>query len=196
MKLIGVTQKEINQDDYSYDCLDIRWLDLFDKCGLIPILIPNNILILQNMLNRIHFDGFLLTGGGLIKNLGGNERRDSIENLIIESCIEKNKPLIGVCRGMQKIQSYFKIPIYKVNNHVMQAQKITINNNNVLKNSFHDYGTKENNDEEFRIWANSSDNVVKGIDHLRYKISGIMWHPERLSPFHEDDLKYFNSKYQ
>ena len=35
------------------------------------------------------------------------------------------------------------------------------------------------------------DGVIKAIQHKELKISGIMWHPERISPPREYDLNYF-----
>ena len=34
--------------------------------------------------------------------------------------------------------------------------------------------------------ARSNDKIIKAINHKKYKITAIMWHPERLFPFHDD----------
>ena len=195
MKFIGITQSEELKDGLNHDYIDSRWIDFFYKCDLTPILIPNNIKALKNMIKIINFDGFLLTGGGLIKSLGGKERRDQIEIFLIEFSLKNNKPIIGVCRGMQQIQNYFDVQIYEIKNHVMPQQQIFINGEIVEKNSYHNFGSKYNNDREFDVWARSNDKIIKAINHKKYKITAIMWHPERLFPFHDDDIIFFKKSY-
>jgi|TARA_B110000240_G_C13512897_1_gene460982 putative glutamine amidotransferase len=194
MKYIGITQRETYANNESYDSLDVRWLNFLLKCNLLPVLLPNNIEITEKILKKINFGGFIFTGGGKIRCISGNESREIIEDRVLEICVESNLPLVGVCRGMQKIQDYFGISIYKVERHIMQDQDILIHNKSIKKNSFHNYGTKDNNDN-FHVWAKSYDDVIKGIHHNKYNISAIMWHPERLEPFHDDDISFFSNKF-
>jgi len=194
MKYIGITQRETSLNKESYDSLDIRWSNFFLKCNLIPILLPNNLSVAEKILEKINFGGFVFTGGGKIRSLGGDDSRECIEDKILSICINKNLPLIGVCRGMQKIQDFFNISIYEVEGHIMKKQDIIINNKNIEKNSFHNYGTKDSS-KEFDVWASSYDNVIKAIHHNKYNISAMMWHPERLKPFHDDDINYFTNKF-
>ena len=98
--------------------------------------------------------------------------------------------LIGVCRGMQKIQDYHGITLEKVSGNVETKQEIFINGRIHEVNSFHDYGTFQNNDD-FVVWGNGKDKVIKAIKHKKFKISGIMWHPERISPIRQYDLDFF-----
>ena len=56
-------------------------------------------------------------------------------------------------------------------------------------NSYHDYGTYQNNDN-FEIWAIGKDKVIKAIQDKKFKISGIMWHPERISPNRNFDINF------
>ena len=114
MKYIGITQREINFNNISYDSLDIRWSNFLLKCNLVPVLLPNNISITEKILKKNNFCGFIFSGGGKIRSISGNESREIIEDRILDICIDSNLPLIGVCRGMQKIQDFFGISIYKV----------------------------------------------------------------------------------
>ena len=195
MKKIFVTQRESVVSNEKRDCLDDRWLTFTDKCDIIPVLIPNNKSILKAYISDLQCDGIILSGGGNIYSLGGDKRRDEIETLLIEHSINKNIPLIGVCRGMQKIQDFFGISLEKVEGHVQEKQEIYINKKIHEVNSFHDYGTFNNNDN-FDIWAAGKDKIVKAIKHKKFRISGIMWHPERILPIRQFDINLFKEFFE
>ena len=190
MKNIFITQRESITSNEIRDCLDNRWFTFFDKCKILPTLIPNNKSTLNNYISDFQCDGIVLSGGGNIHSLGGDKRRDDIETLLIEYSINENIPLIGVCRGMQKIQDFFGIPLKKVEGHIQEKQEIYINKEIHEVNSYHEYGTYQNNDN-FEIWAIGKDKVIKAIQHKKFLISGIMWHPERISPNRNFDINFF-----
>ena len=189
MKKILVTMREGENNNTKTDNIDKRIIDFLEKCELDVILVPNNIYQAGNIL-KTNFDGVVLTGGDNIYSMGGNLCRDKIESLILKTAIKKNIPVIGICRGMQKIQDYFGISMQETPNNISNVQEILINNEIQIVNSFHDYGTFNDNDI-FYTWAMGMDGVIKAIQHKELKISGIMWHPERISPPREYDLNYF-----
>ena len=189
MKKILLTMREGENNNYLTDTIDKRWIAFMKNCSLQPILVPNNTLILEKLLKDI-FDGAILTGGDNIKSLGGSDIRDSVENMIISHSIKENTPLFGVCRGMQKIQDFFGDTLEKTPGNIIENQEIFINKKKHIVNSFHDFGTYQESNE-FKVWAKGHDDVVKAIDHRKYKISGIMWHPERIEPYRKYDIKYF-----
>lgn len=190
MKNIFITQRESILSNENSDHLDKRWIFFMEKCEMLPILIPNNKDIFDYYISGFRCDGIILSGGGNIYSLGGNKTRDDIETLLIEYSIKKNVPLIGVCRGMQKIQDYHGIALEKVSGNVETKQEIFINGKIHEVNSFHDYGAFQNNDD-FEVWGKGKDKVIKAIKHKKFKISGIMWHPERISPIRKFDLDFF-----
>ena len=49
--------------------------------------------------------------------MGGNLCRDKIE-LNSKNSYKKNIPVIGICRGIQKIQDYFGISIQDTKQHI------------------------------------------------------------------------------
>ena len=196
-RFIIVTQREIQIDSEARDSIDRRWFDFFKKSNLTPIIAPNDIELVKAIFTKIEFDGILLTGGGDIKACGGKDKkREEVEDFLIEYAIKKKIPLVGICRGMQKIQNYFGVKIDKVLGHVAQKQKILINNKLSEVNSYHDFGTKENNSKEFEIFAIAKDEVIKGIKHKKHNITAIMWHPERIIPNRKEDIKLFNEVFK
>lgn len=200
MKIIAVTQRETIVEKpalESRDSLDRKWFSFFSEAGIIPLILPNELMLVKKIFSEFEIDGILLTGGGDIKSCGGKDKkREEVEEFLIKRAIVKKVPLLAVCRGMQKVQDVFKIALEETPNHVVGKQKILINGKEELVNSFHRFGTKENNAREFDIFAIAKDGVVKAIKHKKHKITALMWHPERMKPFRKDDLKIFTKAFE
>lgn len=85
------------------------YINMIEKSGGAPVIIPykNNIEDLEPLLNMI--DGLLLIGGEDIstscyskKKKKGNPR-DEIEIYLYHFFKDRNKPILGICRGLQLI---------------------------------------------------------------------------------------------
>ena len=70
------------------------------------------------------FDGFLFTGGqdvdpalyGAVKQPCTEEicpERDRMESVLLQKVLEKRKPVLGICRGLQFMNSYFGGTLYQ-----------------------------------------------------------------------------------
>lgn len=190
MKIIAVTQRTlVDAHGARHDALDQRWFMFFKHIDLQPILIPNDKQLAEALLHTYSFDGFLLTGGD------DDTHRIEVEKLLMKHAMSTNKPLLGVCHGMQMIQRFFGLQLIPVKGHVQMSQTILIQHQEVVKNSYHDLGTKECPDG-FEVWAKAQDGVVKAIAHQTFPIAGIMWHPERNNPFEPDDLNFIKQFFQ
>lgn len=199
LKIIAVTQREakIEKYDESRDSLDRAWLGFFKECNITPLLLPNEISLVKKIFSEIKIEGILLTGGGDLRSCGGKDRkREEVEEFLIKKSMTKKIPLFAVCRGMQKVQERFGIKQIKVKGHISHKQKIHIDNNSQEVNSFHNFGTKENDEKKFEVFATSKDGVIKGIKHKKYPITAIMWHPERITPYRKEDIKLFNGVFK
>ncbi|MEP1449107.1 MAG: gamma-glutamyl-gamma-aminobutyrate hydrolase family protein [Paraglaciecola sp.] len=193
MKLIGVTMRADKPAGYDEirDGLDQKWLPFLHSCGLTPILMPNSPDLVEIYLEQFVFSGVLLTGGNSPAKYGGDcPARDEVDTLLIEWAIQNNKPLIGVCRGMQSIQLAYQHPLEPVAGHVAKQQNISINGQQTVVNSYHNWGTKHC-DLPLESWAVSEDEVIKAVKHVNNKLYGIMWHPERHIPFRKPDIDFF-----
>lgn len=187
--IVAVTQRVTVISEYGErrDSLDQCWSAFFHECGIVPLVIPNHLEIARSLIESVKIEGILLTGGDDLAILGGTvPERDETELFLMGYALEKDLPVLGVCRGMQFIQSYFGVPLHYVEGHVQKEQLITINGISEVVNSYHQYGTTQTCDD-LEVWALASDGVVKGIRHKRRKIEGIMWHPERFRPFRDAD---------
>src|SRR3989338_7293484 len=119
MKTLAVTQRvDISEENERRDSIDQRWYTFLHASGFLPLLIPNNPDIACNILKLYKPDGILLTGGNDLPHLGGNVfERDKTEIALLEYALNKKLPLLGVCRGMELIQNYFGVKLFKISCH-------------------------------------------------------------------------------
>jgi N5-(cytidine 5'-diphosphoramidyl)-L-glutamine hydrolase len=195
--LIAVSQRVcFNERKERFDSLDQRWHEFFAAAGFLPLLIPNNPAIALNLLTRHRVQGILLTGGNNLTSYGGDApERDQTEKMLLEFGMEKAIPVLGVCRGMQVIQDVFGVPLEKVEGHVAATQEIQIDARRDTVNSYHCYGARISA-PSLEVWAKADDGVIKAVRHTQKPVIGMMWHPERLSPFSQRDMTIFREHFQ
>ena len=161
--------------------------------GHIPIQVPN-VLFLKNKkltewLIKLNPGGLILSGGNDISEF---EKRDATEKFLYNWAKKNKKPVLGICRGMQMIGVLNNVELKKVSNHVNVKHLIQSDlNQNEIRNSFHSYSLVKC-PNEFKILYTSEDGEIESIMHKTDKIYGIMWHPERETPFLNEDLKMIN----
>lgn len=170
------------------DFLDHYWIDYFDKYKIFFHLIPNSISNLKVILKTFDDTNLIILPGG--NDIGGfgklSKKRLRVECELIKIAIKKKIPVLGICRGMQVINYFFKGNIRKKKGHMNTKHKIYLKNNFFFKkdkmvvNSFHNYCIPEKNvSKKFSILAIDSNNNVEMFKHEKLNIFGIMWHPER-----------------
>lgn len=168
------------------DAIDQRWYAFLKSCNIFPILLPNFKESIK-LLEEINLDGIILTGGNSLESSGGDApERDSFENALIQYAIKSKRPILGICRGMQLIQTYFDVTLHKILGHVATRHKMNFLDQLIEVNSYHEYGAFETV-PELNILAQSSDKVVEAVEHETLPILGMMWHPER-----EEDAALFD----
>lgn len=196
MKKVFISQRLDNVGKFNEkrNNLDIRFLKLFEKLNIIPILIPNDIYLTKKIIKDIKPKGIILTSGGdaLKKDV-----RYYSELLLINFAYKKNIPLIGICRGAQAINLYFSGKIKKISNHVRKNHKLKIhfgNKQKVITNSYHDYGIKkEILGKNLKVLGETNDGSIELFRHKSKKIVGMMWHPERFKKLRSFELKIFKN---
>ena len=192
-KLIITQRLEFTKKHAEFrESLDTRWSIFAEKNGLILIPISSRTKKLNLTIKTLNVNGIILSGGGDINN---NDERCRLEKKLIDFSIDKKIPLIGVCRGAQAINKYFKGKQKKILNHVRKKHLVSFKKN-VFKgsvvNSYHDYGFDEKLiSKELDILGSTNDGVVEYFKHKKYKIFGIMWHPERYKGIKSLDIKIF-----
>lgn len=193
--------------------------------GGIPLIIPSNIRVenIPELISKI--DGLLLSGGDDVNpliygeephpNLGDvDPLRDVLEIHLVKTAIEKKKPILGICRGLQVlnialggtvIQDIFsqkekvighrqKGPRYYLS-HQVYIEKNTlladvIGKEELLVNSFHHQCIGVLGDN-LLINCKSSDGIIEGIESKCGNILAVQWHPENLWRYTDENIKLF-----
>lgn len=194
-----------------------NYLDGIIEAGGIPVILPLNIQEKEIIHLASKFDGFLFTGGQDVNpNLYSEERmdccdeintsRDSMECILLEHVIKQDKPVLGICRGLQimnvilggslyqDIQEQHKDEI-KVNHrqkppydtpcHSVKVIKGTlldsiVKSDTLQVNSLHHQAIKELS-FQLKAAAVSVDGIVESV-YIPGKnfVLAIQWHPEFL----------------
>lgn len=152
------------------------------------------------------YDGLILCGGSDIDPKYYNEEidgsvnidamRDSSEFALIKAFVEKGKPIMGICRGLQVLNVYFGGSLYQdISNssvHCSFSDYDLVHNVEAVDdsflydmygaefsvNSFHHQAIKEVG-EGFQVIA-SAGKTVEAIMHKDLPIIAFQWHPERM----------------
>jgi putative glutamine amidotransferase len=198
VKIVAVTQRVAVVPEYGErrDCLDQAWPRFFAACGLLPLPLPNIVDVALAMFRGADVAGLVLTGGNDLAVLGGDApERDATENALLEDAESRNLPVIGVCRGMQVIQHRHAVPLRRIQGHVTRRQSIDIEGKETEVNSYHNFGADESR-PPLDAWAHARDGIVKAIRHSERPVTGIMWHPERSTPFAARDIALFRHVFE
>ena len=189
---IGLTMR-VTYDSYGVRCdiLDQRWIAFLRSIDARPVLLSSSLPDVREALRDLDVGGVVLTGGNdLVKYGGDAPDRDRMEQQILEVALEGTMPVIGVCRGLQIIQDFFGGNLEKVRGHAGCQHFLTGLGNRSVVNSYHTFGFREA-PEELIVTSRSEDGVVESVRHKSLPIYGIMWHPERNTPFEVEDLMFF-----
>lgn len=184
------------------------------KAGGLPLIIPpcenNDILI--NLLEQV--DGILLTGGADVNPLffgeepvrelhGINPYRDRQEWMLTRLAVNRQVPILGICRGMQMLNLALGGSLYQdiysqrsettlkhsqdmdrafASHHIQITPDSLLarilNTTRVPVNSFHHQAVKEAA-PGLQVSAVAPDGVIEAIESTEYKsILGVQWHPE------------------
>lgn len=192
MKRLLISQREeTNLHGESIDSLEANYVRYFSGQGYLVCPVSNyisNVEVLFDM--PVHM--VVLSGGGIlpqscydfIKEGKRQKNRDRVEDELIRIAIERDIPLMGICRGMQKINTYFGGHIssfqnLKVQRPVRELHPVLMNGETIMVNSYHSDG----------IFA---DGLAKGLEPIAWDIEngvieafkgnniyGVQWHPER-----------------
>lgn len=195
--------------------------------GGLPLMIPT---LRDNELIDTYcdlIDGLLLPGGGDIspkaygdepgdKLYGVNEFRDSTEIALIHRMYELNKPVFGICRGMQVINTAFGGKMYQdlesegFNKHsgdmsrrpepwheavIEKGTRLdSIFDEDVISvNSFHHQGVKVPGKGLTVTARSKEDGVVEALEHENGRIFGVEWHPENMFEKYKEFFGLFKS---
>lgn len=209
IELIGVSLRVVGTDGYTEtrDAISHDWLRFFSQYEVVPLLIPNVPSGSLALLEIMEVSSLLLVGGndvapldedeGMLHIDGVSRERDITEHAMIEHAVRERLPLLGVCRGMQMLNTYFGGEIVRdvsaicghPEAHVAVSHTVDFIDAKYQRqfgtsiaqtNSFHRQAvTSSTLAAELRPFAVARDGIVEGIYHPELPIVGIQWHPER-----------------
>jgi len=183
---------------------------IFDELNvlLFPIVSNKN---LENVCNIC--DGLIVTGSCIdipphyynekpIPNKNYDIDEFKLDQEAIQLFSDANKPILGICGGLQSINVYFGGTLnQKIENHNLKDKlhKINVNNGTFLNsiynksvnvNSYHKQSIKDVANQ-FTISAKSDDGTIEAIE--KGNIIAVQWHPEQMKDivFFEKFIKTF-----
>ncbi|MCR4691321.1 MAG: gamma-glutamyl-gamma-aminobutyrate hydrolase family protein [Lachnospiraceae bacterium] len=189
------------------------YMKVIESCGGLPVMLPltKDEAVLKDAYDLC--DGILFTGGHDVNpEMYGQKpsphcgmtciARDDMETRLLDQCLTDDKPLLGICRGIQLINAHLGGTLYQdlptefesgVEHHMSppydrKAHTVTILENTKLAeimgsgshdvNSYHHQAIKEPADalEEMAV---SEDGLVEAIAVKGHRFAiGVQWHPE------------------
>ena len=205
---IGLSMRVVTAEDYAErrDAISQEWSQLLESWDAIPVLLPNTFSNIGALLEMV--DLVILTGGNDVsvdpqgipihESDDASKARDLQEYRVIDLCIARGVPLIGVCRGMQLINYHFgglletvDKQMHVASNHNIKFEKSRFDaflNGISSVNSFHKFGiTEETLGSGLQVLATSEDHMIEAFTHNLHPVVGIMWHPERNEVFTDMD---------
>lgn len=202
------------------------YVDAVINSGGIPLIIPisQDKDVIKSQIDLI--DGLILSGGHDVYPLNYNEEpdpkigavfpeRDEYDFTLLNLAKDKNIPILGICRGLQIINTFFGGTLYQDNSykgavlkhsqnqrpelktHTINIEKNSklfniLNKSELLVNSFHHQSIKDAG-KGLKIVAKAKDGIIESVEHEDYDfLVGVQWHPEMLFKTCGDAEKIFN----
>ncbi len=219
-KIIGITSGFYYVDDdifrdHKITGISEDYVIAISKASALPITIPTFKANQKDIDEYIDLIDMLILSGGedispdfynedRLPKLGRTNRlRDKHEIALLKKAIDKNIPVIGICRGMQLINSVFGGSLYQdlsycpfpTIEHIQKerpevgTQIIKFKEESFIKsyfkedtiiNSFH-HQVINKLAKDFIAVASTKDNIIEAIEHKSLPIYGIQWHPEMMA---------------
>lgn len=217
-KVIGISCGEKTDSFLPLQYVPTDYIEAVKKAGGVPILLPfGDKEAIEDALQLV--DGVIITGGADVNPLMYGEMwhitqgeadsaRDIFDIQLITSAVEREIPILGICRGCQIINVALGGTLYQDNMeagshvgvHVQKNRKafashmINIDKDSFLYevcgekypvNSFHHQSVKEPGNG-IKVVATAPDGIVEAIQHESKFIWACQFHPEMM---HEKDAK-------
>lgn len=215
MKVIGISGNRKFLDGFNRDYVFDHYARCIEKVGGAPLILPitTNKEVAKTYVDRI--DALIMTGGVDVNPfLYGEEfaseteapfaERDTFDYLLIEAALEKDIPILGICRGMQIMNVYLggslhqdlkyygetRIQHVQKSSHHEAVHLVEVEKDSTLctligekqkVNSVHHQAINKLG-EGLAVSATSpSDGIIEAYESVDdRRILGIQWHPEMM----------------
>ena len=206
-KRVGITQRVIKHPRYNetMDCLDINWAKFLISIHILPVplsLVPASSA--EDLWKTLELDGLILSGGNTLVEYADptddtaslSPKRDAYEKALLKAALSTGEPILGVCRGMQVINTYYSGQLTKVKGHAGTKHRLFAEHSATTfkfpseVNSYHNCAVlRKQLGKELISLAHDSDDNIEAFYHPKDKVLGIMWHPERENPLLQCDCE-------
>jgi putative glutamine amidotransferase len=206
-RIAVIMDENTSVDGTRYDMTKAYFIAI-QRAGGLPFGIPYIPEMIEPVIDE--FDGFLSVGGrfafpdswyvnGQVSNSPASERLD-IEVALMRGFLERDKPVLGICNGMQVLAALYgsrlSPEVRALGSHIMEHDKrehlhsVAIQEGTALSrilgqpeitvNTFHREAVVELSDQVVAS-AYAEDGVIEAIEipTRRFAI-GVQWHPEAL----------------
>ena len=217
--VIGITSSLLvetaSHGTFTRHSLTVDYSDAIHAAGGVPIILPFNVELASEMFELV--DGIIVSGGADLDpaRFGDTEvhpqtydiipERDEAELALARMAIERDKPLLGICRGIQVMNVALGGTLYQdiasqFSDSVAHRQQtraipaaepghtVTVAQGSLLErifgsglisvNSFHHQAVKEIA-PELAPTGWSDDGTIEAIEHPDARFAlGVQWHPE------------------
>lgn len=199
-----------------------------ERAGGIPVMLPmtDDAAVLDQLADICQ--GFLLTGGHDVDpRVYGEKRaeacgeccqsRDAMEYGLLSAILERNKPVLGICRGIQFLNAVLGGTLYQdipseypseVNHHqsppydqpchgvsLIPGSPLSdlLKRQRLSVNSYHHQGIKKLADR-LQVMAKADDGLVEAVYMPdRCFVWGVQWHPEFSYEIDADSMRIFEA---
>lgn len=196
--LVAVTQRVATDPKTGErrDCLDQRWHVFLAASGLRALILPNDTAAALDLVRGLDPAGLILTGGGDLAAYGGDApERDAAEAALVDWASARDRPVLGVCRGMQHLLHLGGVALERVTGHVRTQHDLRVGGKPVSVNSYHDRAALRVPGHDWDVLARAADGAVEAVRHRGHYWHGIMWHPEREAEPRAHDVALFRAHF-
>ena len=192
-----VTQREsIGAHGEPADSLERKYVDFLHDAGYEVYPISSFSTDVAAFVDVVKPDLIVLTGGGIVQkgvyryNVSGwyQDERDRMEDTLLEIAFKRGIPVLGICRGMHKLNAYFGGSIsssdgLKKSRKAGKKHPVEIADGIRFKvNHFHkDSILPEDLGQGVQAMAvDPANGTIEAFCHEEQKVFGVQWHPERI----------------
>ena len=126
-----------------------------------------------------------------------NEARDRMEEMLLESALQRDLPVLAICRGMQmlnvaqggSLSQHIEEHVMRPKNKALPAHAVQVDQDSRLGGIFKNKMLKVNSrhhqavailGERLKISAQAEDGTIEGIEDPAHRfVVGVQWHPGR-----------------
>jgi putative glutamine amidotransferase len=209
--------------------VNAAYLTAVQRAGGVPVILPPQLEAAARRELLAHLDGVLLTGGGDVDPQRFNEpahpttaevsaARDDLELALVDWALERRRPLLAICRGVQVLNvarggSLYQDVASEPGTPLVHSQKAprhqpthavkidpasrlaeVLGAHELRVNSFHHQAIRTLG-RGLRAVAHAEDGLIEAaeLEDSSHFVLGVQWHPEEVAAHDEHARRLFSA---